>query len=75
MEIGGHTNKSPLFIFREIIEKINEHLREGIQNYREAITVEMIALKIGVNQNDPYDWVKTDGEFSQTLESLLTTLE
>ena len=50
------------------MEKINEHLRE-------AITVEKVALKLGINQNDPFDWVKTDVEFSQTLESSLTTLE
>ena len=69
IEIGGHTKKTPFFMFREIIEKINEHLCEGIQNHIGAITIEEVALKLGTNQNDPYDWGKTDGEFSQTLES------
>jgi len=56
MEIGGHANKPPLFIFREIIEKINEHLSEGIQNFREAITVKEVALKLSINQNDLNNW-------------------
>ena len=33
----------------QIIEEINEQLREGISQYREATPVEGIALKMGIN--------------------------
>jgi hypothetical protein len=53
----------------------NEHLREGLPKYREGSTVEGIALKLGIDLYDLFDWAKTDEEFSQTLESLVTAMK
>ena len=65
----------PLENTPEIIEKVNEHLREGLPKYREGSTLEGIALKLGIDQYNIDDWAKTDEEFSQTLESLISTIK
>jgi len=54
----------------QIIDEINEYLQaipsedEEMENF----TVERIAEGIGVSKNILYEWVKTDTEFSETLE-------
>ncbi len=56
----------------QIIDEINEYLQaipsedDDLKNF----TVEAIAEGIGVSKNILYDWVKTDAEFSETLERL-----
>ncbi len=56
----------------QIIDEINEYLRaipsedEEMKNF----TIEGIAEGIGVSKNILYEWVKTDAEFSETLERL-----
>src|SRR6266511_3700901 len=56
----------------QIIDEINEYLQaipsedEEMKNF----TVEAIAEGIGVSKNILYEWVRTDTEFSETLERL-----
>ena len=56
----------------QIIDEINEYLQaipskdENMRNF----TVEGIAEGVGISKNILYEWVKTDSEFSETLERL-----
>ena len=56
----------------QIIDEINEYLQaipsedEDMRNF----TVEGIAEGVGISKNILYEWVKTDSEFSETLERL-----
>ena len=45
------------------VQKTQKTFREHSRNYREDSTVEGIALKLGIDQYDLYDWAKTDGDF------------
>ena|SRR6266542_1883448 len=54
----------------QIIDEINEHLSKNAPEDLKGLTVEGIAVKLGVNKNILYDWVKTDSEFSEALERL-----
>jgi hypothetical protein len=53
-----------------IIEEINEYLHEIPSEVKEEYSVERIAQGIGINKRILYEWVKTDSEFSETLERL-----
>src|SRR5688500_7856289 len=53
-----------------IIDQINEHLKQNASEDMEDFTVERIAVKLGINNDILYDWVKTDTEFSEALERL-----
>src|SRR5687768_8454879 len=56
----------------QIIEEINEYL-QAIPSEDEEMgnfTVEGIAEGVGISKNILYEWVKTDSEFSDTLERL-----
>lgn len=54
----------------QIIDEINEYLRQVPSEKMEDFTVEAIAQKIGINKNILYKWTKTDSEFSEALERL-----
>jgi hypothetical protein len=53
-----------------ILEEINEFIYEIPAGEKENYTVEWIAQDIGINKKILYEWVKTDSEFSETLERL-----
>jgi|SRR6266536_5621872 len=54
----------------QIIAEINECLHEIPAENEEEYTVEVIAQEIGISKKILYSWVKTDQEFSETLERL-----
>lgn len=54
----------------EIISEINEYLKEVPAEDMEAFTVEGMAFKIGINKRTLYEWVKSDQEFSDNLETI-----
>ncbi len=69
---GKENEEEPKEITPQIIQELNEHLKEGLPDDLEAPTVEGIARKLGVNKKTLYGWVKNDQEFSKTLERLNT---
>ena len=56
----------------QIIEEINEYLQAIPSEDQDMgnFTVEGIAEGVGISKNILYEWVKTDSEFSETLERL-----
>ena len=54
----------------QIIEEINEYLKEGFPEDREKFTVEGIAEEAGISKNILYGWLKIDTEFTTALERL-----
>jgi hypothetical protein len=53
-----------------IIEEINEDLKIGLPQDADAPTIEDIARRFGIHKDTLYQWVKTDDEFFEALETL-----
>jgi hypothetical protein len=53
-----------------VIEEINSQLKMGLPQDVEAPTIEDIARRFGIHKNTLYQWVKTDDEFFEALETL-----
>lgn len=52
----------------EVIDKINGYLSEAIPQNMKIPTIEGIALKLGVNRDTIYQWVKVNKEFADTID-------
>ena len=61
--VGRPTDYSP-----EVIDKVNEYLRNAVPENQQIPTIERIALNIGVNRDTLYEWAKQHTDFSDTLE-------
>jgi hypothetical protein len=58
-----------------IIEEINKRLSQNPPQDLDGVSVEGLAVKLGINNNILYDWVKTDAEFSRGLEGIKSSQE
>jgi hypothetical protein len=54
----------------EIIDEINEYLKEAVPENMDIPTVEGIALKLGISKDTLYEWAKIHPEFSDALGRL-----
>ena len=68
-EASGHQEEEQEDI-PSIISELNENLKKDAPESMKDFGVEKIAEKAGINRNILYEWIKTDQEFSGTLERL-----
>lgn len=65
MPAGQPTKYTP-----QVIETINQYLKDAIPQNMKIPTVEGIALKLGISRDTLYEWAKVHEEFSDTLGKL-----
>ena len=58
-----------------IIDEINRRLSQNPPEDLQGITVESIAVKLGIDNPILYNWVKSDAKFSEALERLKNSQE
>ena len=57
-----------------IIDEINAHFK-NVPEDLQGFSVERVAEKLGINKKILYGWVRTDSEFSESLERLKSSQE
>lgn len=67
---GETENNTP-----KIIDEINEYLKKDSPEEMVGFSVEQIAAKIGISKNILYEWVKSDSDFTASLERLKNVQE
>ena len=65
MPAGQPTKYTP-----QVIETINQYLKDAVPQNMKIPTVEGIALKLGISRDTLYEWAKVHEEFSDTLGKL-----
>jgi len=68
----NYTKKTgrPTLYKPEIIDELNNYLKEAIPENMKIPTVEGIALKLGITKETLYQWAKKYPEFSDSLKEL-----
>ena len=54
----------------EVIEEINQYLKDAVPENMSIPTVEGIALKLGISRDTLYEWAKVHPEFSDTISRM-----
>ncbi len=69
-DITKHAGGRPTLYKPQVIEEINEYLKEAIPQNMKIPTIEGIALRLGITRETVYEWAKVHPEFSYTLGKL-----
>ena len=68
MPVGRPTDYTP-----EVIDQINDYLKDAVPENQQIPTIERIALKLGIHRDTLYEWAKVHPEFSDTIEKVKAT--
>jgi hypothetical protein len=70
MKITKHAGGAPTKYTPQIIEELNEYLKEAIPQNMKIPTVEGIALRLGITKKTLYNWSEVHPEFLHALDKL-----
>lgn len=68
--MAKHPGGRPTLYRPEMIDEINEYLKEAVPQNMKIPTIEGVALRLGITRDTLYRWAKENREFSDTLEIL-----